>query len=558
VTDETDSGEIPQAAVAPARRVRVSIVWIIPILAALVAVGIAVQRILKEGPTITITFKAANGVEAGKTLIKYKDVTIGQVTAVQLTEDYQRVQVTAKIAEHAAGLMVEDAKFWVVEPRISFSGVSGLSTLLSGNYIGFDAGKSDRSARAFVGLEQPPPITGVSGRKYLLKATTLGSLGVGSPVYYRQLSVGQVVAFKLADDGKSVDVTLFVQTPYDKYVTRDTRFWNASGIDVSVGANGVDVRTESLASLLAGGVAFDAPAFVSTTEPAPANTVFTLYGDQRTAMKQPDPLSHRYVLYFDESIRGLAVGAPVTFFGLQAGEVTGIGLAFDPKTVRFRPRVVITFYPERLISRLPTRQQASTNLMVEQMTAQTRLRLIRRIVEERGLRAQLRIGSLLTGALYVAFDYYPNAPKARIDWSAEPLELPVVPGTLTSLETKVDSILNKLDKLPLDAIGAELKTALATLETSLKDADILINRVDAQWVPEGTRTLQDLRRAVADAERVINDTDAAFFGQDSPAPQDLRDMLREVTRAARSIRVLVDYMERHPEMLIRGKPEENK
>jgi paraquat-inducible protein B len=248
----------------------------------------------------------------------------------------------------------------------------------------------------------------------------------------------------------------------------------------------------------------------------------------------------------------------VTFFGLQAGEVTEIGLAFDPKTVKFRPRVVITFYPERLISWLPASQRASSNVLLEQMTPQARLRLIRRIVEERGLRAQLRIGSLLTGALYVAFDYFPNAPKARIDWSAQPLELPVVPGTLTSLETKVDSILNKLDKLPLDAIGAELKTALATLETALKDADILINRVDAQWVPEGTKTLQDLRRAVADAQRVINDTDAAFFGQDSPAPQDLRDMLREVTRAARSIRILVDYMERHPEMLIRGKPEENK
>ena len=213
----------------------------------MVAIGIAVQRVLSEGPTITIVFKSADGIEAGKTFIKYKDVRIGQVTAVKLSEDYSKVLVKAKIAKHAAGLMVEDAKFWVVEPRISLSGVSGLNTLLSGNYIGFQAGKSTEEQRTFIGLDEPPTIMDQPGRRFVLKANTLGSLGVGEPIYYRGILVGQVALYNLAADGKSVEITIFVNAPYDKYVTAETRFWNASGIDVSVGADGVDVRTESLA-----------------------------------------------------------------------------------------------------------------------------------------------------------------------------------------------------------------------------------------------------------------------------------------------------------------------
>jgi paraquat-inducible protein B len=190
------------------------------------------------------------------------------------------------------------------------------------------------------------------------------------------------------------------------------------------------------------------------------------------------------------------------------------------------------------------------------MGEETRVGQLRRIVEQQGLRAQLRTGSLLTGELYVAFEYFPDAPKAKIDWTKDPLELPVVPGSLASIEAKLTSILSKIDKVPLDAIGHDVRTALATLDQTLKDANTLVTRVDTQWVPEGTKTLGDLRRAIADANRVVKNADATLFSKDSPAPQDLRDALQEITRAARSIRVLVDYLERHPDTLLRGKPTE--
>src|SRR5262245_46773423 len=287
--DDPRPPDVPQATIVPRSRARISVVWIIPVLAAVVAIGLAVQRILSEGPTITIVFKAAEGVEANKTFVKYKDVNIGQVTAVQLASDYSRVEVTAKIQKSAAGLMVEDARFFVVEPRVTLSGVSGLGTLLSGNYIGFEVGKSKKRETRFVGLETPPVITSDQpGREFQLKAESIGSLGIGAPVYYRRLQAGQLTAYKLADDGKSFDLRVFINQPYDKFVTAATRFWNASGIDVSLGAGGVEVRTESLVSLIAGGIAFDTSAFATGTGPSPPETTFTLFNDRSTAMKQPE------------------------------------------------------------------------------------------------------------------------------------------------------------------------------------------------------------------------------------------------------------------------------
>ncbi len=555
MAEKIDPDQLPQATVVRKKPMRISIVWIIPILAAVVAIGIAIQRVRSEGPTISIAFKAGEGIEAGKTFIRYKDVRIGQVTAVELSEDYSKVLVKAKIAKHAAGLMVEDAKFWVVEPRISLSGVSGLNTLLSGNYIGFQAGKSTEDRRDFVGLDEPPTITDQPGRRFVLKANTLGSLGIGTPIYYRRLNVGQVASYNLAPDGKSVEITVFVDAPYDKYVTTETRFWTVSGINVSLGADGLEVRTESLAALLAGGVAFDTPDFFSSAAEAPANTSFALYRDRATAMKQPDPVERRYVLHFNESVRGLSVGAPVTLFGLPVGEVTSIGLDFDAATLVFRPRVLITFFPDRLIARLSPGEQTTGKTLTE-MTPEARLRMMRRIVEQQGLRAQLQTGSLLTGQLFVAFEYFPNAPKVKIDWTQDPLELPVVPGAFANIQAKLNSILTKIDNMPLDAIGIDVKNALATLDQTLKDADTLVKGIDAKWVPEGAKTIEDLRRAINSADGVLKNADSTLFSKDSPAPQDLRDTLQEVTRAARSVRVLIDYLERHPEIFIRGKPAE--
>jgi len=554
MTEDADFANVPEATHVPKKRARFPVVWIVPIVAALVAAGIVVQRYLNEGPTIRISFRTAEGIEPGKTFIKYKDVDIGKVTEVVLSKDFSKVIVTAKMEKHAQGLLVEDSRFWTVKPRATLSGVSGLGTLLSGNYIGIEPGKSRKTRGDFAGLEVPPPITGgMSGREFILRAGTLGSLGIGSPIYYRRLNVGQVIGYDLAPDAKSMDIKIFMNAPYDRYVTPDTRFWEASGIHASVGAGGFSLRTESVLSMLVGGIAFETPPSATEGKPAPEKSVFSLFDNRDAAMAPLMSEYERYALYFHESLQGLSVGAPVTLFGLPIGEVTEVGLDFVPETRSVRTRVEVMTYQYRLLRHLGKTDVA----MAKTMSREERLEIMRRLVEEKGLRAQLRTGSLISGQLYVALDYFPDAPRARIDRTKEPPRFPVVPGKMENIELQFKSILAKLDRVPVEEIGNDLRKSLETLDNTLRSADRTLTRVDVETLPEAKKTLEDLRRAVSAAERVLSNTDNTLLGPDAPAQQELRDALQEIARSARAIRLLADTLERNPESLLRGKNKEN-
>ena len=538
MAEEKDFMNVQEATAMPKKRRKLSVVWIIPILAALVALGIAVQRVLSEGPTITIVFKSAEGVEAGKTNLKYKDVNIGLVKSVKLSEDFTKVVVTAKIDKSAEGLIVKDAKFWIEQPRISLSGISGIGTLLSGNFIALEAGKSDEKRRDFIGLDVPPAVSGEQpGRQYVLQADELGSVGIGSPLYYRQLNVGQVIGYDLAEDGRSVTIKVFVNAPYDKYVTTATRFWQASGIDVTIGANGLSVETQSLLSVLIGGIAFETSPTSQEMKPAAAKAVFPLYGSRTAAVAKHETIVASYVLYFNESLRGLSVGAPVMYLGLPVGEVTDIGFEYNVATDKIRPRVDIVVYPTRFAAYVKT----SVALEEKIQSEKKRHGIIQKLID-RGIRAQLRSGSLLTGQLYVAFDRFPDAPKTKVDWTKKPPELPVMPSGLQELENKINRIIAKIDKVPFEAIGEDLKKLLET-------TDVAIKRLDEEVTPELKASLEELKR-------VLENTDATLVGKDAPAQQELREALQEIARAARAFRVLSEYLERNPDALIRGKTQE--
>jgi len=543
--------ELPRATVARRKRTHISVVWVIPVLAAVVALGVAAQRILSEGPTVRIEFAAAQGIEAGKTPLKYKDVNIGQVTALQLSDHYSKVLVTARITKSAAGLMVKDTKFWVVSPHIGLTGISGLSTLLSGNYIAVQPGpQGGSSLRQFTGLEAAPQITDQKGRRFKLSAADLGSLEVGSPIYYRFLPVGEVESYGLAADGKSFEISAFINSPYDRQVHPETRFWNASGLDVAVGENGIDVRTVSLLALLAGGLCFETPDFASATPPAAEGAAFKVYPTREVAMKQPEAFSRHYVLAFNEPVRGLAVGASVTLMGLVVGEVTAVGLTYDTKTLALRPVVHINFYPEQAAARFSAEQQGAVRRNTEG-DVQRQVTMLHRLVDERGMRAHLRTASLLTGTRYVSFEFNPTAPKVTIDWTRDPLELPVAPGEIADLEAKLESILTKVDRMPIESIGERTATALKTLNQTLADADIVLRDVDASTIPE-------LRKALDQLHQALDNANATLLGRDAPGQQAMREALEEVANTARSLRALTDYLERHPEALIRGRIGEHK
>lgn len=538
MSDNIDLTNIPEATAAPKKKRKISAVWIIPIVAALIAIGIAVQRILMEGPTITIVFTKAEGVEAGKTFVKYKDVEIGHVTKVKLSEDFRKVAVTAKIDKSASGLLVADAKFWIESPRASLSGISGIGTLLSGNYIGLEPGSSREKKYEFVGLEVPPSITfDEPGKRFILQATSLGSVGNGSPVYFRHLNVGKVTGYDLDEKGGAVKIEVFVKSPYDKYVTDQSRFWQASGIDLSVGTEGVTVRTQSMLSILIGGIAFETPAAEENSKPAAENTVFSLFGNYAEAMANPESVVTPYVLYFNETLRGLAAGAPVMYLGLPVGVVTAVGLEYDQDSNSVRPRVDLEIYPRRFMAHVKKSPKLEEKIKVKS----ERIAFFEGALN-RGLRAQLRTGNLVTGQRYVAFDLFPGVPRVKVDWTKSPIELPVMPSGMQDLELKIHSIVAKIEKIPMDEVAADLKKLLATI-------DGFVKRADSETMPQLKASLEDLRR-------VLSNVDANLAGNDAQAQQQLRDALQEITNAAQGVSGLADYLQRNPESLIRGRSQE--
>lgn len=526
---------VPESRAVPKKRTRLSLVWFIPIVAAVVGAWVAVTRVLGEGPKITIVFQSAEGLEAGKTKIHYNGVDIGTVTTIRLSDDHQRVIITAQMAPKTEGFLVEDTKFWVVRPRISGANVTGLGTLISGAYIGMEIGASKESKRDFVALETPPVVTGeIPGRFFILKTPDLGSLDTGTPVFFRRLQVGQVASYELDKDGKFLTVKVFVRAPYDQYVNPDTRFWHASGIDLSLSASGLTVQTQSVLSILIGGIAFETPATASLLPAAEENTVFTLFGTRAEAFKPPARNPQTYQLIFNESVRGLAPGAPVEFRGIPIGEVTDVRAQVDLKTFGFSVPVTIRLDPRRLgVNILDVKAGVDLDTM--------RRKLIDSLVSH-GVRAQLRTGNLLTGALYVALDFFPGSPPATVDWSQKPVQLPTIPGQLQAVEASLANIIKKLNKMPLKEIGDNLRKALADLDLTLVSA---------------RGTLVSARGTLVSARGTLDNANN-LTEPNSVQVQQLGNTLQEVSRAARSVRVLADYLERHPEALLRGKKGEAK
>jgi len=515
-------------------RINASLVWLVPVIAALVGLSLVIHAWYQAGPSINISFQSAEGLDPGKTPVKFKSVVIGKVTAVRLSEDRSHVVAKVALDKSAKSFATADSRFWVVRPRIGLGGVSGIDTLLSGAFIGADVGQSQEPKDDFVGLEAPPTVThGAPGKTFDLHSDDLGSLDIGSPVYYRRIQVGRVSSYRLNKDGKGVTLQIFIDAPNDQFVTTSSRFWNASGVDVSLGADGLKVNTQSLATVLAGGVAFQDPPGPHDATKAQENDAFTLFNDQATAMAPPDGEPRYIRMRFNQSLRGLAVNAPVEFLGVPFGKVVSINLDFDEKTQTFPTIVGAVVYPARL-------GKAHDKLMAlakaqgddEQMSM-----MMGKLVE-RGLRAQARTGNLLTGQLYIAMDFLPKAAKVDFDGKTRPLEIPTAPGDFDKIQQQIADIVSKIQKVPFDQIGNNLNDTLAELHKTLQ-------QVNGSVLPEVKNTLQGAQKTLGTANNA--------FAPDSQLQQNLGGSLQELQRAARSLRVLTDYLGDHPDALLRGR-----
>lgn len=528
--------------VAPSRRIRPSLVWGIPLIAALIGLALVVQTLSKRGPTITVSFASAEGIEPGKTKVKFKNVDIGDVKTVTLTPDRTRVTATIDLVKEAETFAVEGSRFWVVRPRFAGSGISGLGTLLSGAYIAVDVGRSDRKVTDFTGVDEPPVVASdVPGRRFQLHAADLGSLDVGSPVFFRRIEAGHVEWFSLNPDGNGLTLGVFIKAPYDRFVTPDSRFWHASGVDLRLDAGGVRVQTQSLATILLGGVAFETLPGGDPAAHVAEGTQFWLAADRTEALKAPDGTPQTLVLRFRQSIRGLSVGAPVDFRGIEIGQVRSIDVTYDRSTGDFFSPVVVDIYPQRLGSASATFRADST--------PEQQLQLLGNLVRH-GLRAQLRSGNLLTGQLYVALDFFPKADPVRFDARLDPPELPTLPSDLQELQAQVQGILRKVEALPLETLGQDAHRVMTALEGTLKRLDTLAARADRETLPEVVLAVRDLRQTL----KVLEGNMAG----DAPLPQETRQALKGLSDAARSIKVLTDTLERNPEALLQGKKESSR
>jgi paraquat-inducible protein B len=526
----------PEAIVKTKKSFSFSLVWLVPLVAALIGGWLVYKAFSEKGPTITITFKTAEGLEAGKTKIKYKDVEVGQVESVDLSEDGSYVIVTAELRKSAEPHLTENTRFWVERARIGAGGAAGLGTLFAGAYIGADPGKpGGKPARSFTGLEIPPVVTtGLPGRHFRLKAARLGSLNVGSPIYYRQFEVGQVVAYEMVEDGEAVDFKIFIHAPFHEYVRTNSRFWNASGLDVSVDASGIKINTESFVSILIGGIAFDTPATLEPASQAEENATFNLFASREKTLEKAYVQKRQWVLYFDGSVRGLSVGASVELQGIKIVEVTDITLEFDWEKLTFRIPVLIETEPERI-------------KFVGKETVDRKRGL--EILVEKGLRAQLKTGSLLTGQLLVGWDFHPNAPPAKINWDGRYPEMPTIPTPMEEITSGMTRIVEKLDTIPLEQIGKDLQKTMANLSKTTAELQKLVQKLDANVAPAATATLEQAQTTLVKVDRLLN--------AESPTGHELKRALGELADAARNISILVDYLERHPESLVFGKDGSN-
>jgi paraquat-inducible protein B len=508
------------------------LVWVVPIAAAVIGISLLIKNWENHGPQITISFLSGEGVQVGKTLVKYRDVTVGRVSTVMLSADHKTVEVTADLSKDAASLLTEDTQFWIVRPRIGVGSVSGLDTLLSGVYIDMKTGVATRLEHRFVGLENPPALShGPRGRELQLHAARAGSLAIGAPVYFRQFQVGRVIDENLLPDG-STRVILFVEAPYDGFLKPVTRFWNASGIDVKLNADGLNVQTESLAAVLAGGLAFDD----GPTEAVPASAGmlgdFILYKNETEAMAPPDGEPHYVRMRFAQALRGLEVGAPVEFVGVNIGSVVAVSLGYESQDRSFPIVVTAKLYPRRM-------GQAYEALAAQGKTESTdTLATFVGTLVSRGLRAQPRSASLLTGKLYIALDFLPASPRVAFDSSIRPLELPTVNGTFQELEASVGRLVKKVNDLPLEQIAADLHRDLGDLHETLSD-------LHTQVLPNAVATLSVLNSTLDSADRTLD--------VESPLQRGITETLSEARSTLQAVRELADYVDRHPDALLRGR-----
>ena len=507
-----------------------SAVWLIPFVAAMIGGWLTYRFVSDRGPTIEVTFRTAEGLEAGKTRLKYRDLEMGVVDSLELAADLSHVIATIQMNRGTERFLSDRTRFWVVRASVTAGGVSGLGTLFSGAHIAMDPIDGEAPTWKYTGLESAPLVTsGDPGSRFILRSPTQGSLSAGSPVYFRQVKVGEVIRADLDASGNAVNIDVFIRRPHDERVRETTRFWNVSGVEMTLSAEGVRVNTESIVSILLGGVAFDNPDLQPGKQAEPGST-FYLYPSRSDFSVPSGRARKHYVLYFAGSVKGLAPGGAVEFRGIRIGSVISVNLEYDEAKSDFQIPVVIEIEPEQLSWSGDDNERADQRMK----------RLVRK-----GLRAQLKTTNLLTGQLAIGFDMYPDAPAARVREGGTYAELPTVPTPLEELATSLTRLVGRLERLPLEGLGKDLRLTLHDVRETFAGVRGLVDDVRGDVLPGATGAIREAEKTLSRLRDLV--------GPESTASREIRRLLVELGEAARSVRLLADHLERNPEDLLRGR-----
>ncbi|AOX17638.1 PqiB family protein [Kozakia baliensis] len=561
MSDHNDysSNRFDEPAEAGTRRTRFSIIWLIPVIAVAIAGWLAWRSYIDRGPEITVTFDTASGLTAGQTQVKNKAVTLGTVQDIDLTPDMRRVIVHIRMNADASNILTDRTRFWVVRPRINGASITGLETLLSGAYIAIDPGESGgRYQTSFTGLETAPGVrSDQPGSTFMLVTPTLGSIGEGAPVFFRDVSVGEVLGHTMPPGGEGpILVQVFVKSPYDHYLRTDTRFWNVSGVQVGFGAGGLKVQLTSLQALFSGGVAFGLPERRRAVDAprAPANSVFRLYASQSDADNARYHQRQKIATYLDNSVKGLAPGAQVAMYGIPVGSVTGVKLDINQKEASARVRVDMEIEPERVFDEQHLQDLSKYDGLLAGLVAH-------------GMRASVESASFLTGESMIGLQFVKNAKPVFLTYEDGIPIVPSQPGGFDGIMASAATTMDKVAAMPLTQIGEhlndllahtdkridspEVKQSLTALRDSLRHMSTLTQHADEgmkplmKRLPEMSAALQG---TLQNAQTVL-----ASYGGDTDFHRDLEGMVVQLGEAARSIRFLTDYLNRHPSALITGR-----
>ncbi|MEH6494235.1 MAG: MlaD family protein [Pseudomonas marincola] len=568
-----NNAEEPQAHAPVVRRGYTGLmsIWLIPLIAICIAGWLIIQSVLDKGPEISISLASAKGLEAGKTALKYKDVVIGVVARIEIPDEREGIDVIVSINKEASKYLTETARFWVVSPAISLEGVSGLETLLSGAYLEIDPGNGGDTAYTFKGLEVPPVITSkTSGKEYIVRSDRLGNIKRGTPVIYKGLQVGKILGYRLADDQKTVELITFIEAPHTDLIFEGTRFWNAGSVSINVSATGVEMGASSLAALLSGAIEFLPPARTQNSALASEGHEFHLYGGRNAMDEARFTERLPYLLYFDGSVSGLEVGAPVEFKGIKIGSVRDITLEIEQDTGNYYIPVLIEIEPQRIAVQDYGTNSGSAPIKQNVL----RQRALESLIN-RGLRARLKSKNFLTGQLIVDLDLFPNKPAIFVSRNTDYQELPTLPTELEEITTSLTRLVEKIEKLPIEKLANSLIRTAEGLEGIISEGQLIetigeyrdlaksvssmIDQVNKETLPrisdavdEGKGALKRVDETLESATKLFATADAAL-SDGSPLKYDLTIMMRELSAASRSVRNLAEFLERNPSALLGGK-----